>query len=86
MPGLTSELLRLAARTAGVHLFTQTDSHVYANGPFLVVHAAQAGPVVLDTGQAGPVVDVLSGQAIGQGPKFSLTLARGETRVLRIAR
>ena len=86
VPGLTSELLRLAARTAGVHLFAQTDAHVYANGPFLVVHAAQAGPVVLDTGHDGSVVDVLSGQTVGQGPKFSLTLARGETRVLRIAR
>ena len=32
-PGLTSELLRIAARNAGVHLYTQTDCNVYANGP-----------------------------------------------------
>ena len=31
-PGLTSELLRVAARRAGVHLFTQDDCNVYANG------------------------------------------------------
>ncbi len=82
VPGLTPELLRLAARAGGVHLYTQTDCNVCANGPFLVVHAAQPGPVQIDTGKAGPVRDVLSGRVIGQGPHLSLNLARGETRVL----
>ena len=85
VPGLTSELLRVAARTAGVHLFTQRDAHVYANGPFLVVHAAQAGPLMLDTGRTGPIVDVLSGRTVGQGPRLSVILAGGESRILRIA-
>ena len=82
-PGLTPELLRLAARAGGVHLFTTTDCHVYANGPFLVIHAAQAGPVSINTGKSGPLKDVLSGQVIGQGPQFAFPLSRGETRVLR---
>ncbi len=42
-PGLSSDLLRIAAREAGVHLFTQTDCNVYANGPFIVVHPASDG-------------------------------------------
>jgi hypothetical protein len=82
-PGLSSELLRLAARQAGVHLWTQTDCNVYANGPFLVLHAAQDGPLEVNTGVSGEVRDVLTGQAVGQGPKITLPIKTGETRVLR---
>ena len=81
-PGLTAELLRLAARRAGAHLFTQTDCNVQANGPFLVLHAAADGPLAVDTGRAGPVRDLLTGQPVSPGPKFTLTLNKGDTRVL----
>ncbi|MGI6416104.1 MAG: class I SAM-dependent methyltransferase [Thermoguttaceae bacterium] len=81
-PGLTSELLRLAARKAGIHLFTETDCNVYANGPYVVLHASQAGPLQIDTGRPDPVIDLLSGEQLGQGPKITLPLAFGETRVL----
>ncbi len=81
-PGLTSELLRVAARQAGVHLWTETDCNVYANGRFVALHASQAGPVVLNVGQAGPVTDLLTGVQVGIGPQLSLPLQRGETRVL----
>jgi len=83
-PGLTSELLRLAARQAGAHLMTQTDCNVQANGPFLMLHGSEDGPVVLDVGAAGAVRDLFSGERIGEGPKLTLPLRRGETRVLRI--
>lgn len=83
VPGLSSELLRLAARQAGVHLFTQSDCNIYANGPFLALHGAQDGPVEVNTGEATSVFDVLSGARLAPGPKFSLRLKRGETRVLR---
>lgn len=84
-PGLTSELLRLAAREAKVHLFTPTDCHVYANGPFVILHGAQDGTIRLDTGRVGPVRDVETGGVVGQGPRLSLPLRRGETRVLKLA-
>ena len=82
-PGLTSDLLRLAARKAGVHLYTQTDCNVYANGPVVALHAAQDGPITLDTGHRGQVLDALSGNLIGTGPCVTLPLKKGETRVLR---
>ena len=84
-PGLTSELLRAAARLAGVHLFTETDCNVYANGPFVALHAAQAGELTLNTGHAGEVLDVLTGAVAGQGPRLTLPLRVGETRILRYA-
>jgi hypothetical protein len=82
-PGLTSELLRAVARQAGVHLFTETDCNVYANGRFLALHVSQDGPVALNLGRAGPVTDEMTGTKAGDGPKFTLPLKRGETRVLR---
>jgi beta-galactosidase len=83
-PGLTSELLRLAARSAGVHLTTQTDCNVYANGPYLVLHAARDGSTEIDTGRPDEIVDLLTGQRLGPGPRISLPLEKGDTRVLRI--
>jgi hypothetical protein len=83
-PGLTSELLREAARRAGVHLYTEADSNVYANGPFMALHASQDGLLQVDFGQTGPVKDLLSKQLIGNGPVLSLSMRRGETRVLRV--
>jgi len=79
-PGLTSDLLRLAARKAGVHLFTEADCNVYANGPFVVLHASQDGPVALDAGRPGPVRDLLTGQVV----TTPLHLKKGDTRVLKI--
>jgi hypothetical protein len=83
-PGLTAELLRIAARKAGVHLFTQTDCNVYASGPYLVLHAAQSGSLEIDTGRAGAVCDLFTGQPIAQGPRMTLLLDKGETRVLTV--
>jgi hypothetical protein len=80
--GLTSESLRQAARAAGVHLFTETDCNVYANGRYLALHASQDGPLTVNTGVAGPVKDVLTGAVVGEGPRFTLPIKRGETRVL----
>jgi beta-galactosidase len=83
IPGLTSELLRIAARKAGVHLFTGTDCNVYANGPIVALHASQDGVVTLDTGRRGKVHDALDDSLIGDGPRFNLPLKKGETRVFR---
>ncbi len=83
-PGLTSELLRLAARKAGVHLFVDNDCNVYSNGHYLVLHGSQDGPLTLNTGCDDGVVDLLTGRRMGDGPAIALTMKRGETRVLRV--
>ncbi len=82
-PGLTADLLRAAAREAGVHLFTQTNCNVYANGPFVALHASQEGPIEVDTGRPGEITDVITGEVVGHGPKISLPMKRGDTRVLK---
>lgn len=83
-PGLSSELVRLAARQASVHLFTATDCNVWANGPYLSLHTSDDGPLTLDTGRPAAVVDLLTGQSLGAGPRITLPLTKGQTRVLNI--
>jgi hypothetical protein len=83
VPGLTTELVRLAARRAGVHLFTETDCNVYANGPFVALHGAKDGEVTLDFGHAGIITDMLSGEKVGEGPRITLPLRFGQTRILK---
>ncbi len=83
-PGLSVELLRAAARLAGVHLFAETDCNVYANGPFVALHGARDGELILNTGTATDVVDVLSGERLGRGPRLPLILRLGETRILKV--
>lgn len=92
VPGLTSELLRAAAREAGVHLFTETDCNVYSRDSFLVLHASKDGPISVALparpGQPGReeswrVTDALTGEPVGRGPRVRLTMKRGDTRILR---
>ncbi len=84
-PGLTSELVRFAARRAGVHLYADVDCNVTANGNFILLHAVKDGPVPIHTGRPGPVTDALSGTALGEGPRLTLPMKFGETRVLKLA-
>lgn len=80
-PGLTSELVRLAARKAGAHLYTEVDCNVYANGPFVVLHASQDGRVSLRLPQGrSEIVDALDGKPLASP---ILELRRGDTRILR---
>ena len=79
----TTTVLREAAQRAGVHLFATNDCVVYANGGFLALHAVADGPLQLDTGRDGEVVDLLSGRPAGRGPQLRLELRRGETRIFR---
>jgi hypothetical protein len=84
VPKLTPELVRALATLAGVHLFTEGKETVWAAEGYISFQAHEAGPLVIDTGKKGPVVDALDGTMLGYGPKVSLTVKKGETRVLRV--
>jgi hypothetical protein len=66
--GVTTAVLRVACRTARVHLYTQTDAVVFANGPLIAVHAVKDGPVTITPKRGGKAV--------------TLSLRKGETRLL----
>lgn len=82
-PGLTSELLRLAARKANAHLYTDADCVVYANGPVVALHAAQDGPVTLRLNRPGAVHDIMTGERVGRGSEVPFLLNKGETKILK---
>jgi len=82
-PALTTDLLRVLAQTAGVHLFTDRDCNVYANGPFVALHAPAEGEYTVDVGVPGPVRDAINGTVLGHGPRLTLRLDAGRTLVLR---
>ena len=85
VPKLTPELVRALARLASVHLFAEGNATVWAAEGYVSLQAHEAGPLVIDTGKEGveKVVDALDGKTLGDGPKVTLTLQKGETRVLK---
>jgi len=80
---LTPELIRALAKMAGVHLFTEGKATVWAAEGYISVQAHESGPLVLNTGRQGKVVDALDGKALGDGPEVTLTLKKGEVRVIK---
>jgi len=82
VPNISSELLRLAAKEAGVHLVTQEDAVIYRNHPFIVIHPVNDGQLTVHPGNNVPVWDYLTGESLGNGPTLSLEVKAGHTRVL----
>jgi hypothetical protein len=83
VPQLTPELVRALAKMAGAHLFTEGKATLWAAEGYLSLQAHETGPLVLDTGRQGKVVDALDGKALGDGPQVTLTLKKGEVRVIK---
>jgi hypothetical protein len=83
VPQLTPELVRALAKMAGAHLFTEGKATVWAAEGYISLQAHETGPLVLNTGRQGKVVDALDGKALGNGPKVTLTLKKGEVRVIK---
>jgi beta-galactosidase len=83
VPALTPELVRVFARMAGVHLFTEEDATVWAAEGFLSIQAHKSGPLVIQTERARTVVDALTGAKLGRGPNITLPMQAGEVRVLK---
>lgn len=84
VPGWDLGLLRGLAREAGVHLYTDTLCHIYANGPVLGLHAVADGPVMITLPRAARVRDALTGDAVADGTSFELDLKLGDTRIYRL--
>lgn len=83
-PRLTPQVLRIAARAARAHLYTETDCVVYANAGYIGLHGTRDGPVTLHLRAPGRVVDAYTGSELGAGTRVAVPLQRAETRILRI--
>lgn len=73
------------AKAAGVHFYTPPlKATVCAAEGYVVVQAREEGPLEIDFGKDGPVVDFLTGKQIGTGPKISLPFRKGETKIFQV--
>ena len=79
------ELARLAARRAGIHLYTDTDCVFYTDGVNMVLHGTKNGVVTLSLPRKAVVYDVLTGKAVTAEAvdKLQVPLKFAETRILR---
>ena len=83
---LTAEAIAERARQAGVHCFTAPGAaNVCSAEGFLLVQALQEGPLEIDFGGRGAVVDALGGEFVCNGPKASIPFRLGETRIFRMS-
>jgi hypothetical protein len=76
-PAIWRDLLR----TAGVHLYVDTDDVIAGDGgPLLMIHASQGGSRKIVLPRETDVIDLFSGQLIGRGIReFELAAERGQT-------
>ena len=84
LPALSSQLIRALARVAGVHLYTEEDAVVWADGDLTSIHVLADGPLAVTMPRAGAVTDVYSGRDFGPGPAVTIPARKGETLLLRI--
>ncbi len=77
---VSSEVLRAAAREAGVHLYLQQDNVVYHNRSFLGIHASQAGRKTISLPGKCDVYDLFEHKLIGNMiDKFDVDAEKGKT-------
>ena len=85
IPELTADVIRRAAKAAGVHLYLKSgNAGVYADAGFVSVQALEDGEVAIDFGETGDIVDAITGEKVGQGPVYSVSLTAGDARLFRV--
>jgi hypothetical protein len=80
-PEIPTALYRYLVKRSGVFLYTESDLHLWKPGPYLGIHAANKGPIVLKFPKQVSVVDEISKKDFGSVSELSLDLALGETRL-----
>ena len=49
-----------------------------------MIQAQKAGPLEIDFGTNGMVIDFLSKRPVGHGPRLTLPFNKGETRIFKV--
>ncbi len=87
VPAAPVALYKLAAKIAGVHLYSDTDDALYASGEFLVLHTRTAGRKRLRLPrQVAQVTEVFTGEIMArQAQEIAVDLAGKTTAVYRLS-
>lgn len=87
LKGLTTDEIRKLADEAGVLLYTDRPCNVWANGPFVTLHAPEDGDYAFRApDDVVKIVDFMTGETVADGNSCKLALKRGDTRILRLER
>ena len=83
-PAVAGRLLRDWARSAGAHIYLDTDDAVFACSTIIAIHARTTGLKTLQVPDASVLHDLINDVAIaGANGQFNLRLTRGDTALLR---
>ena len=78
-------LMRNIARSAGVHVWLETDDALYTDGQYAGIHAAADGVKTLHLPGKFNVIDVLSEKSLATDVSaVSIPMKRAETVLLRL--
>jgi hypothetical protein len=84
-PTLSPEVIRMIARLAGIHVWSESNDPIYVGPHFLGIHAPTAGKRSLSLPTPATVVDCFSGREVGRGvTRFDVDLGAAETAIYRI--
>ena len=78
--GITPSELRAFLRSAGVTVYCERDSVIYANERYIFLHTVEEGEYTLNVNGASELIDVLTGKPFKQGRH----LERGKSFILKI--
>jgi len=85
-PELPPQLVRLAAKLSGVHIYTDDPATIYANGGYISVVALADADIRIRLKTPRAVYDALKNTRIGEGAGITLKMRLGEMRLLRLGR
>lgn len=88
VPAASVTLYKLAAKLAGVHLYSDTDDALYASGEFLVIHTRTGGDKRLRFPQIVPqITEVFTGEVIARNvSEVTINLPAKSTAVFRLGK
>lgn len=84
IPFVQPELYRFMAKISGVHVYTDGNAAVFANGDCVSITANETAVFDVDFGFAADVSDALTGVKIGSGRVLEFDMKRGDTMLLRV--
>ena len=84
-PTLSPEVIRMIARLAGIHVWSEANDPIYVGPHFLGIHAPTSGKRSLSLPAPATVVDCFTGREVGRGiARFDVDLSAAETAIYRI--
>ena len=86
VPAASPALYKLAAKLAGVHLYSDTDDALYASGEFLTIHTREAGLKRLRLpSKVARITELFTGEVIAQNvSELTVSLPAKATAVYRL--